>query len=127
MPVVASETLAFADVPIGARVRMLFDFAHFGSKQIALALGELQPGARLLFHYHEVEEAVFVMEGKGIVTIDGVETPVKAGDGILVPARAVHSLRNPAEADVIRLVSAYAASEVKRFYVEEGASPSAAY
>lgn len=127
MPVVASEALAYIDVPNGARVRMLFDRAHFGAQQIALAQGELRPQARLLFHYHEVEEVVFVIEGQGVVTIDGVETPVKTGDGILVPARAVHSLRNPTETDLIRFVSAYAASEVKRFYVEEGASPAAAY
>ncbi len=127
MPVVASETLPYADVPSGARVRMLFDSAHFGTQHIAMAQGELGPRARLLFHYHEVEEVVFVIVGRGIVTIDGVEAPVRAGDGILVPARAIHSLQNPSETDVIRFISAYAASEVKRFYVEEGASPAASY
>ncbi len=127
MPVVASETLPNADVPSGARGRMLFDSAHFGTQHIAMAQGELGPRARLLFHYHEVEEVVFVIGGQGIVTIDGVEEPVKAGVGILVPARAIHSLRNPSETDVIRFVSAYAASEVKRFYVEEGTSSSTGY
>ncbi len=127
MPVVASGTLAYVEVPNGARVKMLFDRSRAGTQNIALAQGDLLPRARLLFHYHEVEEVVFIMEGQGIVTIDGLESPVKAGDGILVPARAVHSLRNPSETASIRFVSAYAESEVRRFYVEEGASPSAGY
>jgi len=47
-------------------------------------------------HVHQdprpLEEVYYFLEGEGIMTVDGDEVPVKAGDAILVPPGANHGL-----------------------------------
>jgi len=127
MPVISSQKIEFVDIPQNARFKMLFDRARSGTHHIALAQGELRPGARLFLHYHEFEEVVFITEGRGVVVIDGVETPVQAGDAILVPSRSVHTMKNAQTESVIRFISAYASNEVIRFPVEEEPHSASSY
>jgi mannose-6-phosphate isomerase-like protein (cupin superfamily) len=115
MPIVTSKNAEYADIPQGVRLRMIFDFAHGDAQGIALAQAEVAPGGHIFPHYHEVEEAAFISEGTAVITIDGVETAVQAGDAILVPARAIHTLKNPSPDRVTRIISAFGSSEVKRF------------
>lgn len=39
---------------------------------------------------HEDDEVYVVLEGTGALEVEGVETPVREGDGIFVPAGAEH-------------------------------------
>ena len=117
MPVVTSKDVESMDVPQGVRIKMLFDHAHGDAKGLALAQVELTPGGQVFPHYHEVEEAAFVLEGSAVMTIDGVETNVQAGDAILVPARTVHTLKNLSADRVVRIISAFGSNEVKRYPV----------
>src|SRR2546428_13999457 len=83
MPVISSQKIEFVDIPQNARFKMLFDRAHSGTHHIALAQGELRPGARLFLHYHEFEEVVFITAGRGGGGICGVGTPGHARGGLL--------------------------------------------
>lgn len=115
MPIVSSDRVQAVDVPQGMRLKMLFDQAHGGAQGIALAQAELAPGGQVFPHYHEVEEVAFVLEGSALMTIDGVETAVEPGDAVLVPARAIHILKNPSADRLARIISAFGSNEVKRF------------
>jgi mannose-6-phosphate isomerase-like protein (cupin superfamily) len=56
---------------------------------------ELPPnGGALEPHRHQQPEMYFVFEGRGILTIDGVETTIETGMAAFIPGNAEHSLRN---------------------------------
>lgn len=54
------------------------------------------PGKRLSLQRHQRrEEHWFFIEGEAVVTIDDREIPVKAGEAVDIPLRAVHRVANP--------------------------------
>ena len=56
---------------------------------------EIAPGAGAGRHTHPGEEISYVLEGTGELLIDGRPArALKAGDGFIVPAGAVHDARN---------------------------------
>lgn len=123
MPIIASKRVEYIDICQGVRARMLFDYEHGDSQGISLAQGELAPGAQVFPHYHVVEEIAYIMEGKGVIAIDGVEKPVQGGDAILIPARSVHSFRNSSAKNVAKLISSFGSNIVKRFVVGMDSTP----
>jgi mannose-6-phosphate isomerase-like protein (cupin superfamily) len=55
----------------------------------------LKPGQDIGSETHATHDQFFRIEkGRGEIVIDGVTTPIKGGDGIVVPAGAVHNLKN---------------------------------
>jgi mannose-6-phosphate isomerase-like protein (cupin superfamily) len=52
------------------------------------------PGASTEPHDHPEHEAFVLLRGCGIMTVDGEERAVAAGDVVLIPAGAEHRLRN---------------------------------
>ena len=76
--------------------------------QQSLAEATIPPGGATTEHYHRVtEELYLVTAGTGLLTIDGEERTVAAGDCALIPPGAVH--RIAATGDVpLRLVCACA-------------------
>jgi quercetin dioxygenase-like cupin family protein len=49
-------------------------------------------GARLHFH-KEATELYYVLSGEGSVTLDGIETPVRAGSIVQIPPGVVHGAK----------------------------------
>ena len=64
---------------------------------MSAGLAEFGPNGGLAPHRHAQAEVYFVQEGTGVVTIDGVETQLKAGMSVFIPGDAEHSVRNPAQ------------------------------
>jgi len=63
-------------------------------QKLDIAYAVVRPGATSPAHYHEFTEEVYVIvQGSGIVTIDGVATQVASGDVVRIPCFAVHSIR----------------------------------
>ncbi|VAX23462.1 Mannose-1-phosphate guanylyltransferase / Mannose-6-phosphate isomerase [hydrothermal vent metagenome] len=59
----------------------------------------VDPGQRLSYQRHRRRaEHWFIVEGKAIVTLDGEEHPLKAGQAIDIPQRSAHRVMNPGEA-----------------------------
>jgi mannose-6-phosphate isomerase len=60
------------------------------------------PGQRLSYQRHERRaEHWFVVAGAGVVTLDGTEVPVAAGQAIDVPRRAAHRIQNTGASDLV--------------------------
>lgn len=59
-----------------------------GIMEIAADGGELKP------HRREPAEIYYVLEGKGVLTIEGVEPVIAVGAAVFIPGDAEHSLRN---------------------------------
>ena len=53
-----------------------------------------KPGTSSPDHVHPWEHQAFITEGSGILTVEGKEYPVKAGDAVLVPGGMRHQFTN---------------------------------
>lgn len=75
--------------------------AAAGSRALGCALLELEAGKTAYpFHFHgALEEAIYILEGRGLLRLGGDEVPVQAGDYVAMPAgpEYAHALRNPGE------------------------------
>ena len=63
------------------------------------------PGSTVGYHRHgENEEMYIFLEGRGTMTIEGEQVPVKKGDMILNPAHGAHGLVNDSDTDIDVLI-----------------------
>jgi quercetin dioxygenase-like cupin family protein len=62
------------------------------SEGLTLGVARLPPGGSLHRHHHAQHEAYFVLEGTGIVTIDGRPRVVAPGAAVFIPGNALHSV-----------------------------------
>ncbi len=78
----------------GSTIRSLLDRTNAPVENQSLAEASLPPGGATQRHYHRLsEEFYFILEGDGIMEIDGEEQPVGQGDAILIPPGAWHQIR----------------------------------
>lgn len=88
----ASEPFVTKD---GSIIRSLLDRSNAPVANQSLAEASLSPGTQTAPHHHKLsEEFYYVIEGEGVMTIDGAEREVGVGDAILIPPGARHTLRN---------------------------------
>ncbi len=52
-------------------------------------------------HVHEVDEVFLVLQGKGVIPIDGVEYDLQAGDVVIVHAGEDHHTRSSADQPLV--------------------------
>jgi quercetin dioxygenase-like cupin family protein len=65
------------------------------------------PGCVIGFHTHAAQvETIYVLAGKSIFTIAGVETPFVAGQIIAAPVGVEHSLRNDGD-EMVELLTIF--------------------
>ena len=60
------------------------------SSQMAVGMSVLPAGYATPPHDHEAEELATVLSGEGVITIDGVDLPVRPGSVVLTPSRSRH-------------------------------------
>lgn len=71
-------------------------------------IAEFSPrGGRLTPHRHAHPEIYHILEGSGVVTIDGTQHRVEAGDTVFIPGDAEHGVVNEGDA-VLRLFYVFA-------------------
>ena len=68
-----------------------------GAKHITTSLVEMEPGGAQKPHHHETEQCYMILEGNGIMEIDGEKATVGAGDTVFIPSNSVHSLYNESQ------------------------------
>ena len=76
-----------------------------GAEKLAITIVEMEPGGFQNLHSHEPEQMYYILEGSGIMTVDGEERAVQAGDCIFFPSFAEHGLKNTG-GTVLRYLSA---------------------
>ena len=73
----------------------IFRPAELKGKTRLLARLRLPPGSSIGYHMHEREEEIFyIISGTGLVTEQGVSSPVGPGDAVLTGGGGGHSLEN---------------------------------
>ena len=68
---------------------------HTPSEGLVAGVAIVAPGGELAQHSHAQPEIYFALEGKAVVTIDGVAHDVAAGAAVFIPGDARHGIRNP--------------------------------
>ena len=77
----------------GSTIRSILDRTNAPVEKQSLAEARVPAGTATQRHCHRLaEEFYFILEGAGEMEIDGAVRPVGAGDAILIPAGAWHTI-----------------------------------
>lgn len=70
------------------------------------------PGAATPVHRHDCEEAIVILDGRGVLVLEGREEAFGPGATLVIPRDAVHQVQCTGE-DPLRLVAALGAAPVR--------------
>lgn len=78
----------------GSTIRSLLDLSNAPVLNQSLAEASLPAGGETERHFHKLsEEIYYLLTGRGLMEIDGVEREVGPGDAVLIPAGTWHQIR----------------------------------
>ncbi|MDR3588673.1 MAG: dimethylsulfonioproprionate lyase family protein [Negativicutes bacterium] len=69
-------------------------------------------------HVHEQEEVYFILEGQGVMAVDGEEQPVQSGSYVYIRPNQTHFLRNTAESE-LKMLFCYAPKSIVDHWQQE--------
>src|SRR5712692_652373 len=77
----------------GLRIKSLDNSQTYSEASVTLV--QVDPGAVIELHSHEKEhETAFILSGQGVLSLPEGEMVLEKGDGVTVPPKTVHGLRN---------------------------------
>jgi len=77
----------------GSKIRSILDLSNAPVAKQSLAEASLPGGSSTDRHWHgESEEIYFILEGRGLMEIDGDTRDVGPGDAVLIPPGAWHQI-----------------------------------
>lgn len=77
----------------GSTIRSILDRTNAPVEKQSLAEARVPAGGSTQQHYHRLsEEFYFILEGRGVMEIDGETRSVGPGDAVLIPAGAWHTI-----------------------------------
>ena len=89
----------------GAYSKMLVCPDNSAARLVDYRISSYQPKAYVFPHAHKVQEQVYhVLEGEGLMEIDGQRSRVQAHDVIFIPPGVEHAIYNSGFRDLIFLV-----------------------
>jgi mannose-6-phosphate isomerase-like protein (cupin superfamily) len=88
--------------------RTLFSREATGTDTLTTGVADLGPGEWLGRHRHDPTEVYYVIEGRGVVMLDGIEHPVGAGSSVFIPGGTEHGIRNLDAAAALRFLYVFA-------------------
>lgn len=85
----------------GSTIRSILDRANAPVANQSLAEATVPIGGATQRHYHRAsEEFYFILEGEGVMEIDGETRKVGPGDGVLIPPGTWHQITASEGADL---------------------------
>jgi quercetin dioxygenase-like cupin family protein len=90
--------------------RTLFSAGATPTDTLVSGVAELPEGGFLALHRHDQAETYYVLSGEGVVTLDGVEHPIRPGSNVFIPGGHEHGARNTGAA-VLRVFYVLAADD----------------
>jgi quercetin dioxygenase-like cupin family protein len=90
-----------------------------GATQLSTGITTFNPGTSNTTHYHNSEESVIVIEGEGILVLNGEEHHLKQYDAAFVTPGDHHRFINNGDKP-FKICWAYATVHVTRTLVEDG-------
>ena len=74
--------------------RGLFSSERTPTNALTTGVTDLPPDGWLGLHRHTPAEVYYVLDGEGVVTLDGVEHAVRTGTSVFIPGDVEHGIRN---------------------------------
>jgi mannose-6-phosphate isomerase-like protein (cupin superfamily) len=89
---------------------------HIGRSQVTQFVGAIPPG-RAPDHYHEYEEVLCILHGRGRMWAGDRSTPIERGSCIYLPRRQMHCVENTGDSE-LRLLGVFypSGSPAVRYY-----------
>ncbi|HPA72497.1 MAG TPA: cupin domain-containing protein [Spirochaetota bacterium] len=78
----------------GIESHLLVSEPTCGSIGLTVTLVEMGAGGFQHIHRHDNEQAYYILEGSGEMTVDDETRPVAGGDCVFIPSRSAHGLKN---------------------------------
>ena len=82
-----------------------------GFQTLEVWVQTVDPGAATPVHRHDCEEAIVILEGHGVMEIEGLKQEFEPGNTLVVPRNAVHQV-TCSGSEPLRLVAALGAAPV---------------
>ncbi|MGH7411808.1 MAG: cupin domain-containing protein [Candidatus Methylomirabilis sp.] len=107
-----TKTLNAQPEPFKRTVLLKTDLKGLEGKEAVVVLVELAPGASSGKHYHPGHEVNYVLEGSGILELEGTP-PVTLKPGVTnhIQVKQVHDVKNTSTADPLKLVAFFIAEK----------------
>lgn len=84
-------------------LKLVYPDTGLDAKTLCMGLVEIDPGKASPMHRHNCEEVYYVLEGEGVLEIDGEEHPLVAGGASLQRPNLPHRVVNTGE-KTLRLI-----------------------
>jgi len=81
---------AFVEEMPGWITRSLIYNDNSGIKTMRLGMIILEPNTTVGAHRHNCEELLYILSGRGIITVDGKEYEVEKGDSVYIKENLLH-------------------------------------
>ena len=81
-------------IPAGDRQFKLLVDRDLGCRQVTQFVGSIPP-SKAPFHYHSYEEAIYILEGVGVVNTEKESAEFGPGTSVYLPPGTRHCLENP--------------------------------
>jgi quercetin dioxygenase-like cupin family protein len=65
-----------------------------GAKKISIQITDVDEDSEQFLHSHKPEQCCYIIEGKGLITVDDESREVFAGDAIYIPSNSRHGIKN---------------------------------
>ena len=85
-------------------------------------VGDVPAGEPAPMHYHRYNEVIYVMQGIGILHIDGEDNPLYPGACIHLPARTLHQVENTGDIPMREVAVFVPAGSPAAAYLPDGTS-----
>ena len=108
-------------VPANGFVRNIFNQAMLGGEaNFSLGTQTVAPGCFIREHTHaDNEEIIFVIDGRGVARIDGIEHPIEKGSAVYIGRNRRHHFLNPG-AEPMTFLWIMLPGGLDRFFAEIG-------
>lgn len=74
-------------------------------KELSIAEIVIPAGVEVVPHHHVMEEVYYLLEGSGIMMVDGETTRVSAGQSVVIAPHQWHSIKNDSDQDIRMIVT----------------------
>lgn len=85
-------------------------------------VGDVPTGEPAPLHYHRYNEVIYILEGTGILHIDGERNPLHPGVCIHLPARTLHQVENTGDVPMREVAVFVPAGSPAAAYLPDGTS-----